>query len=62
MRTRETCLTHAFAAAALPSLHAVEVTAGQNQEQWMVFDRDSARPCMPTSAMSGHMSTPTDRP
>ena len=41
MRTREVCLEHAVAAAALLLLHAVEVTAGQSREQWMVFDRDS---------------------
>ena len=41
MSTRGICLERAVAAAML-SLHAAEVTAGQNQERWMVFDRDSA--------------------
>ena len=52
MSLRETCLTHAVAAAALLSLHVVEARAGQNEGQWMVFDRDSASRLVETLADS----------
>ncbi len=42
MRTRVLCLQYPIAAAALLLLQIVEARAGQNQDQWMVFDRDSA--------------------
>ena len=42
MSLRETCLTHAIAAAALLSLHVVEARAGQNEAE--TVRRRAARP------------------
>ena len=52
--TRGMCLKCAVAATALLLLQVVAATAGQNQQQWMVFDRDSASGQLsPWAAISG---------